>query len=193
MFIKTCTFLCALLFLFHGFANAQQTDPDGTGIPPGYKVIAIYSCANSDAIEKLLQKGDLVNVITGDSEKISIAKGIKVYSKPQRGEWKSTGKRPVVTLLAQTYIADAIMSAHRDGNIRLDIVRTGPQKHGSFGNSNASGKIEVTPNISADKKEKARTLASAIDKIAAELESIEMYNRADELREQAQNLRLDMR
>jgi len=192
MFIKTCTFLCSLSLFFHCFANAQQTDSDETGIPLGYKVIAIYRCANSDAIEKLLQKGDLVNVITGDSEKITIAKGIKVYSKPKR-EANSIRKRPVVTLLAQTHIADAIMSVHDEGDVQLAITRSGHQKRGSFENSNARGKIEVTPSISADKKEKARTLASALDKIAAELESVEMYNRADELREQAQNLRLDVR
>ena len=56
-----------------------------------------------------------------------------------------------------------------------------------------AGALDANARHQSDQTAKMRLLASRLDEIAADLESLERYSRADELREHAQKLRVDVR
>ena len=191
--IRTLPFLVVLPLLFAAASFGQSSDPasEEMGIPIGHKVIAMKFPSGSTLGH--LHKGDLVQVISGAADSEPIARNIRVFAEPNPLKNK-VGGSCIVHLLVSGKIADQILRAHKIGQIRLVLsggTQISPTKNLKTDPNEGRGEAISTPH--PDQISKVRELASKLDEIAADLESLERYTRADELREYAQNLRLDVR
>ena len=191
--IRTLPFLVVLPLLFAAASFGQSSDPasEEMGIPIGHKVIALKFPSGSTLGH--LHKGDLVQVISGAADSEPIARNIRVFAEPNPLKNKVEGSC-IVHLLVSGKIADQILRAHKIGQIRLVLsggTQISPTKNLKTDPNEGRGEAISTPH--PDQISKVRELASKLDEIAADLESLERYTRADELREYAQNLRLDVR
>ena len=191
-YIRTLPLLVILPLLFAAVSFGQTSDPasDEIGIPIGHKVIAIRFPSSSTLGH--LHKGDLVHVISDAPNSEPIARNIRVFADPD--PLKNDAGRCTVGLLAPSKIADQIAHAYNNDQIRLALpggTQILPSK--KLKKDLKERRSETISTSHSEQISKMRELASQLDKIAADLEAIERYSRADELREHAQNLRLDVR
>ena len=186
---QTLACLAALPFFFAATSFAQSSDlvHDGTGIPVGHKVIAMRF--PSDSMEGRVQKGDHVNVFPSAVNSKAVATNIRIFADPMRLKDGDTG-RCTVALLAPSKVADQILRAYDADGIRL----VSPETSKAVATIRRdAGALDANARHQSDQTAKMRLLASRLDEIAADLESLERYSRADELREHAQKLRVDVR
>ncbi len=190
----------ALSLLIAATSIAQQPaqEENDAGIPFGYKAISL-NLDQSDAIAGLVRKGDHVGVVSVDKawkSSKTIAKQILVFSSPEKRE--NAPRSMFVVLLVRNSDANRITRALEHGAVTI-VLSSAPTPAQVRSMENAEKSRTPEQHFQSSNSpwlqqiEKVRALACDIEKIAAELESLELYNRADELREQAQKLRVDVR
>jgi len=165
MRIKIASLLIVATLIFASSSFSQETEPEGGNpIPAGHKVIAI-KLLRKNAMDGQLVQGDRVDLIDTKSSMI-VATLLE----------NDLEEKCIVGLLTESDMADQIHNRCKSKKTKISL-------RPAFG--------EKVPQ--AEHIRSVRELASRLDLISAELESLEAYSRADELRQYAQKLRVDVR
>ena len=183
--------LCAATSNLWG-QNPEVENSD-MGIPLGYKVVAL-KISDDDPVGGLIDKGSYVDILaTGRKSRQleTIVRKVLIYSDPESAK-NGSGTR-IVALLVTAQDAQRVISAKKHGTIKLVLRGDGEEPAPEVPVIHSSTNQPTGAERSLLRTDTVRKIACDLDRIAAELESIEMYERADELRSHSQNLRLDVR
>ncbi len=174
-------------------------------IPPGKKVVAI-KIDSDDQLSELLKPDDFVDVISVSKQSLAdgtltttaktILRRIHVFS---TGSGKTDSPNHVIGLLVDHDEAERLVVAQNSGN-RIKVVirgrddaKTDSAILDKLTEKESSNMRSSNLKPTEQQRRMAREAARELDRIAADLEDMKMYIRADAIRNSAHQLRLDAR